>query len=153
MYKKVLIAVEDSKESIKLIRKAIQLLENSQGMAIVFHSIKTEFDPLTFTLTDYNTLDLKEFSYYNLKIRERSRAEKLLKNIEEMFSEYSIPVETRLIEDKDPEDFIQEVIRNEDVELIILGCKGHHSKLRRIFLETLPQKILNEGSVDLLVVR
>ncbi|MFW9879140.1 MAG: universal stress protein, partial [Candidatus Thorarchaeota archaeon] len=141
LYNKVLIAVEDSKESIKVIRKAIQLLENRLGMAIVFHSIKTEFDPLILPIIGYNSFYLKEFSSYNLKIKERRRAEKLLKNIEAIFSEYSIPVETRLIENKDPKDFIQEVIRNEDVDLIILACKGQHSKLRRIFLETLPQKI------------
>ena len=122
-------------------------------MAIVFHSIKPKLDLMGFTLIGYNAINSDDLAAYDLKTKGKKKAKKLLNSFENMFSEYNIPVETRLIENKNPEDFIKEIIKNQDIDLIILSCKGHHSKLRRFFFETLPQKILNDASVDLLVVR
>jgi nucleotide-binding universal stress UspA family protein len=122
-------------------------------MAIIFHSIKPKLDLMGFTLIGYNAINSEELAAYDLQTKGKNKAKKLLNRIEDMFSEYNIPVETRLVENKNPEDFIKEIIKREKIELIILSCKGHHSKLRRFFFETLPQKILNFASVDLLVVR
>jgi len=43
--------------------------------------------------------------------------------------------------------------KRDDFNLIALGCKGEHSKLRRILLGTVATNLLNEASCDVLFVR
>ena len=64
-----------------------------------------------------------------------------------------MPVEVRLVEDKKPDEYMYEAIEKEDFDLIVLGCQGDHSKLRRIFMDTIPDKVLNQASADVLIVR
>ena len=62
-------------------------------------------------------------------------------------------VETRLIYNTMPEDYIKKIVKEEEFDLVILGCKGDHSKLRRTFLGTVPDKVINEAPCDVLIVR
>ncbi len=41
----------------------------------------------------------------------------------------------------------------ENFDLVILGCRGKHSKLKRTFLGTIPDKVINNAPCDVLIVR
>lgn len=109
--------------------------------------------PLPFPTLVPATYTVPEPDY--LKIREQARAEgeKTLEDAKKEFAEFGIVIETRLVEDNDPDEYAIEAVKEEGFDLVALGCKGHHSKLRRVFLGTVAQKVVNEADADVLVVR
>ena len=82
-----------------------------------------------------------------------TKAKKLMKKTKELFKGTIIPVETRVIEDEEPEDYIIRVAEEEGFDLVALGCRGEHSKLKRMIMGTIATKVLNEAPCDVLVVR
>ena len=70
-----------------------------------------------------------------------------------MFEKENLPIETRLIENKTPEEYISKITDDEEFDLIALGCKGEHSKLEELFIGTVANYTLNKVDSDLLIVR
>jgi len=78
---------------------------------------------------------------------------KILEKTNKLFGENNIDIETRLITDEKPEDYIEKVVEKENIDLVVLGSKGEHSKLEQIFSGTIAQKVLNDVPCDVLIVR
>jgi len=97
----------------------------------------------TIPSVDYRKLQ-EEYELYGKKI---------LKKTEKPFTENNIDIETRLIKDKGPEDYIAKVVEEENIDLVVLGSKGEHSKLEQIFSGTITQKVVNNVPCDILIVR
>jgi len=70
-----------------------------------------------------------------------------------MFDNSISPVETRLIEDLSPDEYILNVVNKENFDLVIIGSKGHHSKLKEIFLGTVSTQFSKNTPCDVLIVR
>jgi nucleotide-binding universal stress UspA family protein len=62
-------------------------------------------------------------------------------------------VETRLIEDLSPSEYITKIVNEENFDLVVIGSKGHHSKIKEIFLGTVSSHVLKNASCDVLIVR
>lgn len=82
-----------------------------------------------------------------------NKGKKILEEIQKLFNNEGQKVETRLIFDTPPEDYIKKITEEENFDLVILGCKGKHSKLKRTFLGTIPDKVINNAPCDVLIVR
>jgi len=91
--------------------------------------------------------------YTKIKVEYRDAANKVLSETERMFTGGFGTLETRLIEDENPEDYIERITEEESFDLVVLGCKGEHSKLKTIFLGSVATKALNNAACDVLVVR
>ena len=70
-----------------------------------------------------------------------------------MFDEAKMPVETHLIEDEDPEDYIERMVREEGFDLVVIGTKGIHSKLRQVILGTVATRVIKHVPCDVLIIR
>ncbi|MFX1312184.1 MAG: universal stress protein [Promethearchaeota archaeon] len=92
---------------------------------------------------DYLKLE-KEYELYGKKV---------LKKTKELFNEKNIEIETRLIMNDKPEDYIEKAVEEENIDLVVLGYKGEHSKLEQLFSGTIAQKVVNKIHCDVLVVR
>lgn len=99
--------------------------------------------PYTFSELDYAKI-LAEYEKVGKIILEETK---------KMFEAEKLAVETRLIRDKSPGDYIIKVVKDEGFDLVVLGCKGHHSKLREVFIGTVAEKSLNRAACDVLIVR
>jgi nucleotide-binding universal stress UspA family protein len=118
---------------------------------VVFHSVihhLSEINP-TFTLPS-SAMNAVSFVIHESYVEE---GRDILKKVENIFKEANQTVETRLIFDIMPEDYIKKMVEEEKFDLILLGCKGDHSKLKRTFLGTIPDKVINEAPCDVLIVR
>ena len=76
-----------------------------------------------------------------------------LNYIKELFQRDNVPIQTKLVEDVKPDDYIIKKVKEEGYDLVILGCKGHHSKFRRVLLGTVATNVLNKAECDVLVIR
>ena len=82
-----------------------------------------------------------------------NQGKKILSDVEELFKDSNLKIETRLIEEVHPEDFIKDAVEKEDFNLVVLGNKGKHKLLRRAMLGSVPTKVMNSVLCDVLVVR
>ncbi|MFW9902349.1 MAG: universal stress protein [Candidatus Thorarchaeota archaeon] len=151
MYNKILVGIDDSSESIDAVKRAIDIGKEYNSKVIIFHSI---FHHLTEISTGFS---LTPSSNILMSILPRDDyiylGKKLLKKVKNLFKEHNLIVETRLISDMTPEDYIKKVTSEEYFDLVILGFRGKHSRLRRAILTPVPDKIINTADCDVLIVR
>ncbi|MFW9942395.1 MAG: universal stress protein [Candidatus Thorarchaeota archaeon] len=151
MYKKILLGMDKSDDAFHAAKRAIEFQKRDNCKVVAFHSVLhhlSEMNPNPFSPTGVSVGI--SYTIHNDYIK---RGEEILRDLDELFKEANAKVETRLIFDIPPEDYIKKMVEEEDFDLIILGCKGHHSKLSRIFLGTVPIKVINNVSIDVLIVR
>lgn len=77
----------------------------------------------------------------------------IFKRVEELFKEANLSVETRVILNIRPVEYIKKAVEEEEFNLVVLGSKGKHKKIRRALLGSIPSKVTNSVLCDVLVVR
>jgi nucleotide-binding universal stress UspA family protein len=82
-----------------------------------------------------------------------NEGKKILSNVEKLFKDADLKIQTRLVEDVHPEDFIKDMVEKEEFNLVVLGNKGKHKLLRRAALGSVPTKVMGSVLCDVLVVR
>lgn len=143
--------MDESYNAIHAAKKAIEIQKRENSEVVGFHSILHHLSELNLSFFNPKGLsDIKALSIHNDYIQ---RGEHILEDLDKIFKESKAKVETRLIFDITPEDYIQYMIEEEGFDLVILGCKGHHSKLGRIFLGSIPRNVINYVESDILLVR
>ena len=78
---------------------------------------------------------------------------RLLNKTKSMFGESKSSVETRLIENEPPEDYIRRIVEEENFDLVILGSRGQHSKVKKVLLGTVSSKVSKNAPCDVLIVK
>lgn len=174
MYKKILLATDGSEHSIRGAKSVIEICENKDCHVVIFHSIKHISDKISSVESSLNnthfvnnTIAGMPYFTYSENIVDLSSYENIHEYKEDlvkigsdilnyknaMFETAHIPVETRLIEDEDPEDYILRIIKEENFDLVVIGSKGIHSKLEEIFIGSIAQKVINHSTCDVLVIK
>jgi nucleotide-binding universal stress UspA family protein len=151
MYKKILVGIDGSESSLDAVKEALEIQKHDKSEVTVFYSLTYnlyEYIP-TFTFLGRSTSAIP----YTLRHEQINEVNELLNSVQELFEKEGQKVETRLIFDIDPEDYIKKVAKKEKFDLVILGSKEKHSKLKTIFSEPIPDKVVNSISSDVLVVR
>lgn len=112
----------------------IDIQKDSEGKVIAFHSILHRGSD-----SDYEDID--------------DHGKKVFTRIEKLFEEANLSIETRLIQDKKPEDYIEHTVENENVNLVVLGYSGKHGIIKRRILGSIPTKVMNNVLCDFLIVK
>ena len=112
----------------------IDIQKDSEGKVIAFHSILHRGSD-----SDYEDID--------------DHDKKVFARIEKLIEEVNLSIETRLIQDKNPEDYIKHTVENENINLIVLGYSGKHGIIKRRILGSIPTKVMNNVLCDVLVVK
>lgn len=155
MYEKILLSIDESEDSRRAILKTIDLQKRFNSDVVAVHTIDAKISlPMNVPLVSTTTgLTHSLTTPQEIRRAKRERAERLMNETEDEFRRRSGTVETRIIEDESPDHYIKRAVEHENFDLVVLGCEGHHSKLRRIFSETVPDKIVNIANADVLIVR
>jgi nucleotide-binding universal stress UspA family protein len=151
LYKKILLGMDQSYNSIHAAKKAIEYQKRDNSEIIGFHSVlhhlsEVNLNPF-YPTGEGGSISLTIHKDYIKK------GEDILNELKKLFKESNAKVETRLIFDIPPEDYIKKAVEEEGFDLVILGSKGHHLKLSSIVLGTIPNKVIKNVSCDVLVVR
>ena len=162
--------MDNSDDSFRAAKKVIDLIQNGSKNITqetedkkkmpeitAFHSIKHHGFPKSWPIrvpSAYgNSYTIPTVDFNKLEREYKEHGKKILDKTEKMFEKEKIPIETRLIDDKKPEDYISEIVQEENFDLVALGCKGEHSKLEEIFIGSIAHNALNNVDADLLIVR
>jgi nucleotide-binding universal stress UspA family protein len=153
IYKKILLAIDKSEQSIRAIEKVIDLQKKCKCKVVMFHSIKHPSKILFGSMSHPSSYG----SYYvcerELLYEYRKEGESLLNTRKVLFNKEQLSVETRLITEENPEDYIEQTVEKERFDLVVIGTKGIHSKLNQVILGTVAGKVVKHAPCDVLIIR
>ena len=151
MFKKILLGIDKSENSMKAVDKVIEIQKETNAEVVVFHSFLHHITELRPTFVSSRIPD-SNFSY-EIHTDIVNEGTNLLDEIKAKFEGKGLKIETRRIFDFGPEYYIEETVKEEDFDLVVLGCGGKHSKLRRTFVGTVPEYVINHVDVDVLIAK
>lgn len=147
IYKKILIATDGSPHAKNATKKAAELQKFYNCNVVIIHSIKDNRVPSEL----YPNIESLYSKYSSMEDLYKDAGKKLLNSTKKMFGENESFVETRLIENETPQDYIKHIVEEEKFDLVILGSQGHHSKLKKV-LGTVSSKLTKNLECDILLV-
>ena len=151
MYKKILIGIDGSEDAHKALKKVIDFYQDWKSEIVLFHSMEHHLFPPVFQAFGVGYV-IPDDSYSIYRREFRKGSEKTLEEAKKIFDKVGIPTETRLVEDVKPEEYILDKIKEENFDLVVLGGKGHHSKIGTM-LGTVSTHVVNNAECDVLIVR
>jgi len=151
MFKKILVGVDNSENSTKAVDKVIEIQKEFNSEVVLFHSFLHHISELRPAF-GINPIPNSSLSY-EIHTDIVKEGTKLLDDIKKKFESKGLKVETRRIFDFGPEYYIEERVKEEGFDLVVLGCGGKHSKLRRTFVGTVPEYVINHVDVDVLIAK
>ena len=149
MYKKILIGVDGSEDAYKALIKVIDFYQKWNCEIVTFHSIKHHMIPVG---TPFFGIGYQMAFTSNISKEYSIVGKKILEETKKIFKKEEIPIETRLVEDIEPEKYIIDKVKEENFDLVILGSKGHHSKVHTL-LGTVSSHVVNNVDCDALIIR
>jgi nucleotide-binding universal stress UspA family protein len=158
MYKKILLATDGSEHSIKAAKRVVELQKSFGAEVVIFHAEKHYYIPEKEEKHGFPFFNLGEDAslkndYNHFHDQFLIWGEKKLKDTQQLFIDAGLEAEIRLISDIVPSKYAEKIVKAEKFDLVVVGCKGHHSKLREIFIGTVAEKIMNKVDCDSLVIR
>lgn len=149
IYKKSLLATDGSFHSNNAVVQVVEFQQKWNSKVVIFHSIRHHKIPMGLFPNEPIPIEL----YQNIEEVSKKVGEQLLNKTKEIFNKAGLSVETRLIEDEEPEVYIRRIVEEENFDLVVLGSKGHHSKLKEILLGTVSTNVAKSVPCDLLIVK
>ncbi len=149
LYKKILLATDGSHHANNAAEKAVEFQKIWDSKVLIIHSIKDNRLPSEI----YPNIEPLYSKYSTLEEVYQEAGKRLLIKTKDMFGANQKSVETRLIENEPPEDYIRRVVEEENFDLVILGSRGQHSKVKKVFLGTVSSKVSKNTPCDVLIVK
>ncbi len=149
-----MIGVDGSEDSMRAVKKIREIEEKWPRKVVIFHAIKHKFFENIPVLSIMPTAS--HYPAMSSSDIERTKIEEgktILNNAREIFGPSMAKVETRLIKDENPAEYLKKVVEEEGFDLVVLGYKGEHSKLKEFLMGSVAEKALEHASCDVLIVR
>ncbi len=124
---------------------------------IIFHSVEHHAEPSgIFMAPSFGVPVIHSISDPDIqRIKEvyEKNAQAIIDRAKEIFMEAGVIVETRLIYEHDAVSYIKRMVKEEQVDLVIIGSKGTHSLLEEVILGSVAEKVLRHVPADILIIR
>jgi nucleotide-binding universal stress UspA family protein len=137
----------------------MELKKLSDCEVIVFHSIEQEAVPNGLYMAPMyggrfqQVFDNSSLELQRIKEVYETKGRTIVDRAEEIFSEQGLKVETRLVYEHSALSYIKKTVKEEDIDLVIIGSKGVHSLAEEIFNGSLSDRVLRHVPCDVLVIR
>ncbi len=139
-FKRVIIAVDGSKKSIKAAKKGIYIAKNLDLDVLAIYVLdKSVFE----TVIPSN----KSFEHWRSMLADEGH--KVLNKIDEMGKERNIKVNTEMLSGRPVEELLKHIKKN---DLVVMGDKGRNP-LDRLFLGSITEKITHHSNSSILIVK
>ena len=159
MYNNILVGVDSSETSDKALKVAAELAKKFGAELHVFHSVPHHYSIPINPVAPYYANPIRESSREILELRKafEMAGKEILTQARKFLEENDLFIEDKtefhLELDASPVEFSSQFASENGVDLIVIGCKGHHSRVRRVLMGTVATGIANEAPCPVLVVR
>ncbi|TFG16949.1 MAG: universal stress protein [Promethearchaeota archaeon] len=154
--------MDDSKAAFNAANKVLDLFSNGTDKErnipeiVAFHSIEhhkfPKYMPIMVPSGFGGRYTVPAVDYRKIQEEYRRHGEEILGKTKEIFEKEKIEIETRLVDDEKPEDYIKKVVDEEHFDLVVIGNTGEHSKLGEFLLGSVTQEIVKAAPCDILVI-
>jgi len=161
--------MDDSEDAFRAAKRVIELVKSGEMTSleepskmktkiVAFHSIMHHEFPQGSLIPISSPFGSSSYMmapiyYQKLEQEYREHGEQILRKVKELFDKENVPIETRLIDDQTPAEYILKIEEHKRFDLVALGCKGEHSRLEELLIGTVAYDILNKVDSDILIVR
>ncbi|MFX1591229.1 MAG: universal stress protein [Promethearchaeota archaeon] len=145
----MLIGTDGSLHANNAAERTAEFQKEWKSKIVIFHSINHHKLPRTINPDK----KIPQEVYQHIEKLSIEAGKELLKKTEKMFDNSISSVETRLIEDLSPDEYISKVVEKENFDLVVIGSKGHHSKIKELFLGTVSTQVTKNAPCDVVIVR
>jgi len=145
--KKILIPYDGSDEGGRVIDKAKEIIRIFDGNIIILNVINETFPIYSFGHAVAAVGDVSQ-----LYAEFRKRSEELLKNAKDSFGEMSEKVQVVSLEG-DAANKIIDYVKNNDIDLVIMGYHGNGSNLNRFLMGSVATKVLHHIQKPVMIVK
>jgi nucleotide-binding universal stress UspA family protein len=157
MYKKILLATDGSEHSLKAAKKVVELQKLWNAEVEIFYAENHHVPPqvviLPFPFLNQNEYRIPERDYLAMKESFLEWGRKHLADTKKIFDDAGLKVKTTLAREISPEDYAKNAVKENNIDLVVIGAKGHHSKLRQVFMGSVCERIINEVECDTLMIK
>ena len=149
IYRKILLAIDGSIQANNATEQVAEFQKLWKSKVVAFHSIKHHKIPEGLFPNASFPVEL----FRDMEEASKKAGELLLNETKDFFIKKGLTIEIRLVEDDEPEVYIKKSVEQENFDLVVLGSKGRHSKLKEIFLGTVSTNVVKSASCDVLIVK
>jgi nucleotide-binding universal stress UspA family protein len=153
MYKKILLPIDGSENSKRAIEHAIDIANTSNGDITVLFVVEPYYPKLP--VLPIATLPTPDENYY-IEVREEGK--KIIKDFEKMVKEKesecnfkNVHINSLVIEGKAYIEILN-TIKDEKIDLLVMGASGRHSALDRFTLGSVTERVIREAQVPVMVI-
>ncbi|MFL2061740.1 universal stress protein [Marinilactibacillus psychrotolerans] len=140
-YRRILVAIDGSKEAEKAFRKAVEVAKRNNAALILAHVIDTRA--------------YQSFSTFDASIADNARqeAENTLKEYKEYTKNEGLSEVKIILEFGSPKVIVaKQIPESENIDLIMLGATGLNA-VERIFVGSVSEYVIRHAHCDVMVVR
>lgn len=157
--KSILVPFDGSDMAIWALNKAIEVGKPDSAKIYVYHAIKHNIRTARPALFPFLSADTNfsfgltpdtEQEIYN---SQKQLAERILQEAKKILEASSLDYEIKLVENLGPVDGAKDLVDAYNIDLVIVGARGIHGTLERVFLGSVSSSIVNEVCTDVMVVR
>jgi nucleotide-binding universal stress UspA family protein len=160
IYTKILVGVDGSDHSLKALATGVSMAKQFGAELFVFHSVRHHYNLPVFPLAP--AMGMQSPMMYNSvnedSLREmyqesgRQILDQARQAVEEQDPEFAESVTYILETELAPHEYVESFVKENGVDLVIVGCYGHHSGVKHL-TGTVATRILNTAPCQVLVVR
>lgn len=151
-----MLAVDNSPHSFDAARRALEFQKAWGSQVIAFHSIEHHMAPRILSAMNsffYPASSVAVPDYIKIEEESIAKGNILLDKIKAIFEMENGQIDIRLVEDVSPKHYIEKTVDSEEFDLVLIGCKGEHTKLGELLLGSVAHDAVNNAKCDVLVVR
>ncbi|MFX0081188.1 MAG: universal stress protein [Candidatus Hodarchaeota archaeon] len=149
IYKKILLATDGSAHATNAAKQVVEFQKIWNCKVVIIHSIKDNRIPSEI----YADAEALYSKHSTLEGVYKEAGKNLLEKARNMFGIKKELVETRLIVNETPEDYIVRIAKEENFDLIVIGSRGQHSKIKQALLGTVSTKVAKRAPCNVLIVK
>lgn len=144
MYKRILIAIDDSYSGQLLIHETVKLVENQPVKIKIIHVADESFTNWGWAITDETRISILK------------HGENIITEMQSFIKDQALECETELVElygsQYRVEDMITHAVNSWKADLLIIGTHGR-SGFNHLFLGSVAEKVIRMAQVPILLVR
>ncbi len=152
-YKNILLPIDGSENSKRAAEHAIDLADSSNGDITVLFVVEPYYPRLP--VLPIATLPSPDDDYY-IEVREEGK--KIIKDFDNMLKENqckgkckNVHINSIMKEGKAYIEIIN-TIKDEKIDLVVMGASGRHSTLDRFTLGSVTERVIREAGVPVIVI-
>ena len=158
-YKKILFASDGSEQSLKAAQRLVENQSEWDAEIVIFFSFVHHYPfnsmNVPSALTNPMAMYRDDPNYFQNDVNLTQFGETVLKDTKQIFDDagFGDKVSTTLIKNETPADYAKHAVEEEGYDLVVLGARGQHSKLREVFLGSVCEEMMNKVQCDVLIVK